>query len=388
MYARGGLHALATRKLDRATLDLAYALDLADLESRPGPQIGNWLRALSTSVRYVRSGPNLSGLIDRLIRRGESGQYGDLAAGTDAHRSRADTRRVDQPLLAEALLDSGAAEGSTNAEIATAFSRTHAELASGRGEFRLARRALDPLARQTVLDKTELHGITLSTARTLGASGKAEQPRRLWPMQNAWSRHRIRSWPPLDRAAARFALSGFAGKWREAADASVQAAALAEELGLLYEVASCLSEQAVALTRLGDGSRARAVVSSALSAAEETGAERVLTRCRLVLGFLESIDAGAPSLDAQRGYIAASESRGWIGDALLGRYLLGRMAPALVRPTKRVTSCSWQRESHCPRAITHCRPVQHRAREARLEEGWRGRFAAGRRGVFWYYRTW
>ncbi len=106
-------------------------------------------------------------------------------------------------------------------------------------------------------------------------------------------------------------------------------ASQAEELGLLYEVASSLSEQAVALTRLGDGSRARAAVASALSAAEESGAERVLARCRLVLGFLESIDAGRRSLDVQRGHIAAAESRGWIGDALLGRYLLGRMAARL-----------------------------------------------------------
>ncbi|HEX4337191.1 MAG TPA: AAA family ATPase [Polyangiaceae bacterium] len=331
MYARGGLHALATRKLDRATLDLAYALDLADLESRPGAQIGNWLRALSTSVRYVRSGPNLSGLIDRLIRRGETGGM-ELALRA---QMRIDLARIlgalDQPLLAEALLDSGAAEGSTNAEIATGFLATHAELASSRGEFRLARRALDPLARQTVLDKVELHGITLSMARTLAASGKmdaaqaalAEAERLVAPEDPLLA---------LDRAAARFALAGFAGKWRDAADASVQAAALAEELGLLYEVASCLSEQAVALTRLGDGSRARAAVASALSAAEEMGAERVLSRCRLVLGFLESIDAGRASLDAQRGYIAAAESRGWIGDALLGRYLLGRMAARLGAP--------------------------------------------------------
>jgi hypothetical protein len=328
MYARGGLHALATRKLDRATLDLAYALDLADLESRPGPQIVNWLRALSTSVRYVRTGPNLSGLIDRLIRRGEAGGM-ELS-----HRAqmRIDLARIlgalDQPLLAEALLDSGAAEGSTSTEIATGFLATHAELASSRGEFRLARRALDPLARQTVLDKTELHGITLSMARTLGAAGKAEAAQGALREAESF----VAPEDPLlalDRAVARLALAGFAGRWRDAADASVQAAALAEELGLLYEVASCLSEQAVALTRLGDGSRARAAVASALSAAEETGAERVLSRCRLVLGFLESIVAGRASLDAQRGYIAAAESRGWIGDALLGRYLLGRMAARL-----------------------------------------------------------
>jgi hypothetical protein len=328
MYARGGLHALATRKLDRAALDLAYALDLADLESRPGPQVGNWLRALSTAVRYVRSGPNLSALIDRLIRRGESG---GMELGVRA-QMRIDLARIlgalDQPLLAEALLDSGAAEGSTNAEIATAFLATHAQLASARGEFRLARRALDPLARQTVLDKAELHGITLSLARTLGAAGKADAAQAAL----AEAALLVAASDPLlalDRAATKMVLAGYAGKWRDAAEASVQAAAQAEELGLLYEVASCLSEQAVALTRLGDGSRARAAVASALSAAEETGADRVLARCRLVLGFLESIDAGRASLDAQRGLIAAAESRGFIGDALLGRYLLGRMAARL-----------------------------------------------------------
>jgi hypothetical protein len=328
MYARGGLHALATRKLDRAALDLAYALDLADLESRPGAQIGNWIRALSTAVRYVRSGPNLSALIDRLIRRGESGAM-ELPVRA---QMRIDLARIlgalDQPLLAEALLDSGAAEGSTSTEIATAFLATHAELASGRGEFRLARRALDPLARQTILDKNELHGVTLSMARTLAAAGKLEQAQASLDEATLL----VTASDPLlalDRAAARVSVWSSAARWRDAAEAAVQAAAHAEELGLLYEVASSLSEQAVALTRLGDGSRARAAVASALAAAEETGAERVLSRCRLVLGFLESIDAGRSSLDSQRGYIAAAESRGWIGDALLGRYLLGRMAARL-----------------------------------------------------------
>ena len=49
-----------------------------------------------------------------------------------------------------------------------------------------------------------------------------------------------------------------AGKWREAAESSVQAASQAEELGLVYEVASSLSEQAVApAAAAGDRARAR-----------------------------------------------------------------------------------------------------------------------------------
>lgn len=327
MYARGGLHALAQRQLDRAALDLAYALDLSDLEARPGAQIGNWLRALSTAVRYVRSGPSLPSLIERLVHRAQS-EGMDLALRA---RMRIDLARIlgalDQELAAEALLDGGATDSPTNPEIVTAFLSAHAELSSGRGEFRLARRALDPLARMNVVDKAELHRITLSMARTLAAAGKIDAAEAA--LEDA-GKLGAREDPllALDRAAARTALSASAGRFRDAAEAAVQAAAQAEELGLVYEVASSLSEQAVALVRSGDLSRARAAVASALVAAEEIGAERVLARCHLVLCYLEGAD-GRGALDTQREHVALVESRGWISDALLGRYLLARMATRL-----------------------------------------------------------
>jgi serine/threonine protein kinase len=325
LYARGGLHALATRQLDRAALDLAYALDLADLEARPGAQIGNWLRALATAVRYVRTGPSLPSLIERLGARLEG-------AGVDPAlraQMRIDLARIlgalDQELAAEALLDAGARDTSVTPELVTAFLSTHAELASGRGEFRLARRALDPLARMKITDRFERHRITLSMARTLAAAGKTEAASAALTDASALAD----AGDPLlllDRAATRTALCASGGRFREAVEASVQAASRAEELGLLHEVAASLSEQAVALARLGDLPRARAVLASAFSVGEETGAERVLARCRIVLAFLESGGQGPDGRDDQRGHIAFVESRGWISDALLGRYLLGRMA--------------------------------------------------------------
>jgi eukaryotic-like serine/threonine-protein kinase len=327
MYARGGLHALGQRQLDRAALDLAYALDLSNLEHRSGGQIGNWLRALSTAVRYVRSGPTLPALIERLVQRAQ-GEGMDLVLRA---QMRIDLARIlgalDQELAGEALLDGGASESPPNPEIVTSFLAAHAELSSGRGEFRLARRALDPLARMVVPDKEELHRITLSMARTLGAAGKIDAAEAA--LEDA-GKLGAREDPllSLDRAAARTALCASAGRFRDAAEAAVQAASQAEELGLVYEVASSLSDQAVALARSGDLSRARAAVASAFNAAEEIGAERVLARCELVLCYLEGADARS-ALGAQREHVALVESRGWISDALLGRYLLGRMATRL-----------------------------------------------------------
>jgi hypothetical protein len=328
LYARGGVYALGRRQLDRAVLDLAYALDLTDLEKRSASQLGNWLGALSTAVRYVRTGPGLQAIIERSIRRLENEKV-DLVLRA---RMRIDLAGIlgalDQQLAAEALLDSGADEAPANPEIVSAYLAMHAELASGRGEYRLARRALDPLTKVGVTDRGEIHRITLSMARTLGAAGKLEAAyAALEDAENLAARD-----DPLlslERASVRTTLFGHAQKWREAAEASVQAAAQAEELGLLYEVASSLSEQAVALARSGDLARARAAVASAMTAAEETEAERILCRCRLLLGYLESGDQGRAALDLQREHIAVVESHGWIADALLGRYLLGRMAARL-----------------------------------------------------------
>ncbi len=323
-YSRGGLHALAVRKLERATLDLAYALELTDLEHRAAAQIGNWLSALTTAVRYVRTGPNLPALIERLVERA-------LGPGVDpllrAHM-RIDLARIlgslDQELAAESLLDRGASDITGDPGVITEYLVTHAELTSSRGELRLARRSLDPLARSKIASPSQLHRIALSMSRTLGGSGKIDAARTA--LDDA-----AKLVPPndpllaFDRAAARIALHENAGEWREAAESSMLAASQAEELGLVYEVASSLVDQAVALARLGDLGRASAASASALSAAEEVSAERVLLRCHLVRGYVDALD-GKGSLESGRAQVAVAESRGWIRDALLCRYLLGRVA--------------------------------------------------------------
>jgi serine/threonine protein kinase len=327
-YARSGLHYAALQKLDRAALDLAYALDLTNLETRAPGQIENWLRALSAAVRYVRTGPHLPPLIDRLVQRVDGGAVElPLRAEMRVHLA-CILGALDQELVAEALLERGASEASSSPDIVVAMLAAHADLASSRGDFRLARRALDPLARMTIKDGGDVHRVTLSMARTLGAAGKAAaaaaalvDAERLAAPEDALL--------SLDRAAVRTQLHAHAGRFRDAADAAMHAASQAEDLGLMYEVSSSLAEQAAALARLGDGARARAAVASAFATAEEAGAHRVIVRCRLVLGYLEAVDGGLHSLDIQREHVALAESHGWISDALLGRHLLGCAAAVL-----------------------------------------------------------
>jgi hypothetical protein len=329
-YARSGLHHLASRKLYRAALDLAYALDLTNLDTRPADQIENWLGALSAAVRYVRSGPDLPGLIDRLVQRVDSGAVElPLRAEMRVHLASM-LGSLDQELVAETLLERGAAEASTHPDLVTSMLATRADLAASRGEFRLARKSLDPLAKMHIRRREDLHRVTLAMARTLAAAGKDDTAAQA--LVDAETLSAIGD-PllALDRAAVRTALHAQAGRHREAAESAFSAAAQAEELGLLYEVASNLSDQAVALARLGDTARARAAVASALVTAEEAAAERVVVRCRLVLGYLES-DTGSRSLDAQRGNVALAESRGWISDALLGRFFLARCAARVGSP--------------------------------------------------------
>jgi serine/threonine protein kinase len=325
LYAKSGVHYLGARQLDRAALDLAYALDLVDLERRSPSQVGNWLRALSTAVRYVRTGADLPGLIERLVARVDDERM-DVAQRTAMRVDLASMLgALNQELSAEALLDRGATAARHSPDLIAGLLAARADLASSRGEFRLARRALDPLSRMTIADKVERHRITLSMARTLGASGQADAAQ--IALDDATS-----SASPddpllsLDRAVARIVLLEFGGRWREAADAAVLAATQAEELGLLYEVASCLSEQAAALARAGEFARAEAIVASALAAADELRAERLLLRAGQVQSYLEAEGDVAAVLDAFRGHVADAESHGWISDALLGRHFLGLLA--------------------------------------------------------------
>jgi hypothetical protein len=325
LYAKSGVYYLGVRQLDRAALDLAYALDLVDLERRPAAQVGNWLRALSTAVRYVRTGADLPGLIERLVARVDDERM-DVAQRTTMRIDLASMLgALNQELSAEALLDRGAASARNSPDLIAGLLAARADLASGRGEFRLARRALDPLSRMTIADRVERHRIMLSMARTLGASGQADSAE--VALDDA-TRLASRDDPllALDRAVVRIVLYEFAGKWREAADAAVQAATQAEELGLFYEVASCLSEQAAALARAGEFARAEGIVASALAAADELRAERLVLRAGQVQSYLEAEGDAAQVLDAFRGHVADAESHGWISDALLGRHFLGLLA--------------------------------------------------------------
>jgi eukaryotic-like serine/threonine-protein kinase len=325
LYAKSGVYYLGARQLDRAALDLAYALDLVDLERRPAAQVGNWLRALSTAVRYVRTGADLPGLIERLVARVDDERM-DVAQRTAMRIDLASMLgALNQELSAEALLDRGAVAARNSADLIAGLLAARADLASGRGEFRLARRALDPLSRMTIADRVERHRITLSMARTLGASGQADAAE--VALDDA-TRLASRDDPllALDRAVVRIVLYEFAGKWREAADAAVQAATQAEELGLFYEVASCLSAQAAALARAGEFARAEGIVASALAAADELRAERLLLRAGQVQSYLEAEGDATQVLAAFRGHVADAESHGWISDALLGRHFLGLLA--------------------------------------------------------------
>ncbi|HVU00613.1 MAG TPA: AAA family ATPase [Polyangiaceae bacterium] len=324
-YARSGLYHLARRKLERAALDLAYAIDLTNLDTRAPDQIENWLGALSAAVRYVRTGPALPAIIDRLVQRVDSGAVEAPLRGEMRVHLASILGSLDQQLVAEALLDRGAADATSSPDLIVSMLATRAHLAASRGEFRLARKALDPLKKAHIRRREDLQRVTLGMALALAASG--EHQTAAAALVDAETLSGIGdALPALERSRVRTELHLQAGRFREAAESAFSAAAQAEELGLLYEVAASLSDQAVALARLGDTARARAAVASALATAEEAAAERIVVRCRLVLGYLEASDRRTRTVDAQRGWVAHAESRGWITDALLGRQFIGRAA--------------------------------------------------------------
>lgn len=324
-YARGGLASLAEGRLDRAATELCAALTVADLDGRPVAELAGWLSGLREAVRHLASHPGLPALVARLAERLEADR------GSFALRARLDLAALlgalGDELGGEALLDRAAAEVRGDAEATAKLLTTYAELAAGRGDFRAARRALDPLAQMAVSDPGDLHRGTLAAARTLAAAGKdaaarsalAEATRAARPGDGVAS---------YERAATRTFLELAAGRFRDAADSALVAAAQAEELALTREVAASLADHALAAAFSGDAARAAASAGSAARAAEESGAARVALRCRALDAYLEALSTRRADDAELRAIVAAAESRGWITEALIGRSLLGRALAA------------------------------------------------------------
>jgi eukaryotic-like serine/threonine-protein kinase len=325
MYATSGLHHLSERRLEYGVAELVYALDLADLSQRSGPQIGNWVRALSSAVRHVRTGPDLPGFVSRLAG----------AVGACAHFDRRIRVQITIDLAmilgavdafseAEAILEASAAEAEQWPQAARARLAARGEMAAEQGQVVRALSALGKAAQLRPGDAVEQHRILMATAYANALAGEHAEAEAAFDRAEAIA-------PPKDLVlgSERRRIVAWAlyceGRYGEAAEAAHHASLDAEDAGLTHEAAAAKFLQGIALLRSGDAARARALVEAAETAAVDLGVERLTGQCRMVLGYLRGMgDRSASSGEVAEG-LATAERRGWTADVLLGRWLLARL---------------------------------------------------------------
>jgi serine/threonine protein kinase/tetratricopeptide (TPR) repeat protein len=324
-FATSGLFQLEARRLDIAAVHLARALDLADLANRDGTQLSEWVAALSSAVRHVRSGANLPPLIQRLsgwlvlARRVDARLRGqmtiDLALALAALHRYKEARR---------LLQRAADSASHWPELSRAALTAEAEIATRQGEFKLAVQALNRVWELGPGDASDEHRILVATAQAEAGAGQFDEA--LQALDRAQSLAGADD-PVLsgERAKVRALISGFQGDWASCARASEQAAEQMRERGLMHEVAVNLHNQGDALIRVGDRPRAYAALQASLAAAEEINSERMVNLDTMMLAYLDAVKGSEDARQVLGQRIARAEMQRWTWDVVTGRYLLGKL---------------------------------------------------------------
>lgn len=324
-YATSGLHHLGLRKLHRAVVDLASAIDLADLDARAGAQLGNWVRALSHAVRYVRAGEGIQKIIDKVQNRAENDArldkrlrvqlLVDVAVILGALQRHEEARRI---------LESHEEDARKWPQAARALFSARGDIAAQQGEPLAALQALEQAVSYPAGDSAEQHRVAIAMALAFSAAGKTEQARS--------ALERATSLVPGDdivlsseRLHVQAVLFRREGQWRHAAEAARLASAQSREAGLLYESAVSLIEQALALLRVGELLRAQDSIGEALELAIEIGAYRPAQQAKLLLSYVSALNSAEPQINDVTEALFIAEREGWTGDVLLARYLLATL---------------------------------------------------------------
>jgi eukaryotic-like serine/threonine-protein kinase len=315
-YATSALHHLGQKRFDYGVAELVYALDLAELELRGGPQIGNWVRALSSAVRHVRTGPDLASFVARFRERLD--QRGDFERRIRVQLA------IDLALVlgalhhygdAEALLDDSAKDVEEWPQAVRALLAARGEMAIEMGQIVLASGFLARASELRPGDAVEQHRIALATALAYSASGDADSAARTMAQAASLvaSQDRVLG-AERHRVLAQVAYD--VGNYSEAARLARGAAVDASEAGLAYEHAAALLVEGRARLHLGERARAFVQVTEAQSVADGLGLPRLTAQCRMLLTCIESenVDDGLRSIDELR---ESARANGWVADVLL-----------------------------------------------------------------------
>jgi eukaryotic-like serine/threonine-protein kinase len=319
-FADVALHKSRMSQLEPAIRLLCRALDLADHERRPPQELALWMNALADAVSRVRHAPDLTSVTARAIERID-------AVGTLEERvmSRVDSARAfasvnlfedASPRLEEAFALAG-----DDPLLRSKALVVEIEATSRSGDISRSLRAVEEIEALGPLPNAR---ILLSVSYVRALSGDRAAALRAIDEAAALD-------PPDDLVAAverekqRVLAYLFARDFREAVEASAQAVDLARATGVRFTIAATLHNLGDASLRLGDLPRAYAAFTESKEICEAAGQERLGTLNRIYLAYLDGMSEVAGAEAVLRDLVDYVDSRGFVTDALEGRFLLGAL---------------------------------------------------------------
>ena len=318
--AQAALHKMRVAQLEPAMRLLGRALDLADHEHRSAQEIGLWLSALADAATRVRSGRDLPGIAERTLRRIDAvGSLRERVMGRlDVARALAAINLYEP---AYARLDEAYALAGEDGPLRARALAVEIEAASRAGDFARASRAVEKLEAQGPLQSSR---VLLAAASVRAASGDVASSLRLIA-----EAERLDSPDDLaaavDREKQRVLTYIYARDCKAAVEASEHAVDLARTSGVRASLIVTLHNLGDAARRLGDLPRAYAALTESKELSDAAGQERLATLNRIHLAYLDGM-RGVDGAEAQlRDAVRYVDSRGFVTDALEGRFLLGML---------------------------------------------------------------
>jgi len=323
LFALSGRRRMRSGQLEGAGPDLLRALAYVGLSSCPVHVLLDWLRDLRYVASRVRAAPSVLDLLERVMPRID-------AAGDQADRVRA---RVEGSSIlgyvhlfdaALAMSEQALSLAGDNDELRRVVLLSQASTHGMRGEFGAAVRAYSAMG-DVQFEGEEAYRHALGLAQALGATG--EKAKALAQLQRATEMadpHDIGA--TVEREKLRALIFHFCADFREAAEASERGAALAQTVGLSYEVALGLHNQGDSLLWLEDYARSHAAFQRSLAITEQYGYARLARHNRMYLTYLDGLQGMDEGYDTLRVLVREADDKGLTWDALNGRFLLGVLA--------------------------------------------------------------
>jgi tetratricopeptide (TPR) repeat protein len=320
-FARSAARRLATRQFEAAAAEATRALELIELDQLSVNDALALIRTLAAAVSRTRVSPAAPGLLERLVAHVDASGNTDEQAmiRIEAARILGAISQIDPALE----LLSAVHERSANApSIAQQARLVESDLYFRKGDFNRCMLVLED-ARSRGLPREQDERVLMILSQVYAALGDRDQA-----MSHLAQIDALASDDPTvlaDRAKAHGLVHAFLREFPQAKVHMEDAVARARGANLPLEVAVNQHNLGDSNIRLGDHSRAYAVLLQSLEVCEQNSADRLASNNRVYLAYLDGLQ-GAPDAESRiREGIQYADGHGWTWDVVDGRYFLGRI---------------------------------------------------------------